>query len=68
MTLIVVEAHRLDASETLERPRQAHRRVLSAREQDERAVGIDRGHDYGSRRANGESQAPGNAQLEPTMR
>src|SRR5262249_47076966 len=41
MALVVIEAHGLDADETLERPRQAYRRILSSREQDERAVWID---------------------------
>jgi hypothetical protein len=41
MALVVIEAHGLDADETLERPRQAYRRILSSGEQDERAVGID---------------------------
>src|SRR5262249_17790315 len=50
MALVVIEAHRLDAGETLECPRQAYRRILPAGEQDERAVGISRGHDDGSRR------------------
>ena len=68
MALVVIEAHRLDAGETLECPRQAYRRILPAGEQDERAVGISRGHDDGSRRANGESRAVDGAQLEPTMR
>src|SRR5215470_3351641 len=63
MALLVVEAYRLDASETLERPRQAHRRILPAGEQHERAVGLHRGHDDGSRRASGELRANG-AQLE----
>src|SRR6516165_5992161 len=49
MALLVVEAHRLDANETLERPGQAYRRILPAGEQHQRALGIDRGHDDGSR-------------------
>jgi hypothetical protein len=40
MALLIIEAERLDTSETLERPRQADRRILPARKQDKRGVGI----------------------------
>jgi hypothetical protein len=42
MALPVIEPQRLDASETLQRPRQADRRILPAGEQDKRAIGIHR--------------------------
>jgi hypothetical protein len=40
MALLIIEAERLDTSETLERPRQADRRILPAGKKDKRGVGI----------------------------
>jgi hypothetical protein len=45
VALAIVEAHGLDAREALERPGQAHRRILSAGEQHEGGIGGDGVHD-----------------------